>query len=183
MVYCLEAPMPSSYRQHSNSWIGLAVRITVMLVLLGLTVAVGIDISKRTGRIQTAAEALIAKRRAIDTVNTLRTQSEQAAQYNAFLENTFPAQDRLISFPRELQTIAGRSNLSLDVKFKETTEAKEGNPGSIAFQLTGTGALPSFVNFLHDLETSRFSIAFERIEFSQSGNILNALMKGHVFSR
>ena len=161
--------------------INLAVTLGAVVILVVANVLVSSNISKKLGKIQEYKRELSLRAEAIESLVILKKDSEVARSYANFLENLFPDADAIISFRRDLQSLASRHKMSFTFSFLGESSAKEGQLGSIGFQMSVGGKPEVFLDFLKDLELINYIINFDAIDFGSAPKAFTARFAGKVF--
>ena len=78
---------------------------------------------------------------------------------------------------------AKKENLKFTFAFGEPQTGSVSKAGSIAFTMSVSGAFNSLLAFLRDIESSRYVISLEPIEFFASGKEWKIAASGKVFSQ
>lgn len=164
-------------------------RLTIIIVILlaistvlgGILIFVGSDISKRTEQIIQAKRDLLFRLQSTETLALLRRDSQGAKNYTYELNNILPSRDQLINFPRDLAIIARQNKIELNAGLGKES-VSDGNLAQTNFNMTGQGSSDNFIAFLKSVETAKYFINLDSIDFIQQGNTFRALINGRVFS-
>ena len=165
----------------------MAIRVSIasgmLAVVIGLTIAISADMSKRTANIIATRNELAARASSIKRLVELRAQANQAVPYANGLEEILPKSEKLISFPREVRTLAAEQGVTIPNISLGTEIPTSGNePGSIEVQFSVAGTFKSFTSFLKALEERAGFIAFSSID-APITNRVNAAVKANVFTQ
>ena len=140
------------------------------------------DISGKIKEIEYARNTLDFRLQAADSLVILRRDYSEAQQYEPILDTILPTRDQLASFPRELVAGAKNREINLNVSLGEEKQKTQNQLGTIEFTMSGQGKFDDFINFFKDMETGRYSIRFDNLDFTRQGDIFRTLLKGKVFS-
>lgn len=171
--------MQNSFKK--KLFINLTITLGVVVILVVVNLLISSNISKKVEQIQKYKMELNLRAQAIESLVILKKDSEVAQSYANFLENLFPDSDEVITFRRELQSLASRHKLNFTFSFVGESSAKEGELGSIGFQMSIGGKPEAFLNFLKDLELTSYVINFDSIDFSSTSKTFTARFAGKVF--
>ena len=181
----MAGPHPSSqsspFRKQFLFTIGIG--LGVVLGIISATVVIGIDIGKRTERINASRAKTAERTHAIDALVKLKEQSARAEQYTATLNTVLPHREELINFPNVAKALAGDHHVELNFLFGAETAAENGQPGSIEFQFVLKGTRENEIAFLEAFGRSSYIISFTSIEFEGAGTGFSAHVKGEIFFR
>jgi len=156
--------------------LGIAVLFIVVFLLQ-------LDLSSKLTKITTQHTTLASRANSLESLATLRGQSDKAAPYFSFLENILPPRDQLLSFSKEIENIARRGNLEFGFTFGEEKLSSGEQPGQIAFRILVAGSYEAVSTFLKDVETSRYFIDVTNIDMTKKGGGFSATINGKVFFR
>jgi Tfp pilus assembly protein PilO len=155
----------------------------MLAILIGLTLAIGADMSDRTANIASLQTELATRASSVERLLRLRTQADQAVSYRNALNDLLPKPEELVALPREIRGIAAAEGVTVsNVTLGAETTSTNAEPGSIDVQFSVTGALASFTSFLQALEERTGFIAFSSID-APITNRVNASVKAKAFSR
>ncbi len=160
----------------------VGVPLGISLVLAGILSFAGSDITKRTDQIKQLRRDLLFRMQLTESLASLRKDSQQAKNYVFEIENILPNRDQLVSFPRDLSTIARQNKIELNSSLGKESSGGIGKLRQTDFTMTGQGPFDDFVNFLKSLETARYFINLSSLDFTRQDNDFRALLTGRVFS-
>jgi len=158
------------------------VPLGISLILTTILFFMGSDIVKRTDQIKQLRGDLLFRLQLTESLALLRKDSEQAKNYITEIENILPSRDQLVSFPRDLSTIARQNKIDLNSSLGQEGSEGIGKLGQTNFTMTGQGLFDDFISFLKTLETARYFINLKSIDFTRRDSNFGALMTGQVFS-
>ena len=92
----------------------VGVPLGISLVLAAILSFAGSDITKRTDQIKQLRRDLLFRMQLTESLASLRKDSQQAKNYVFEIENILPNRDQLVSFPRDLSTIARQNKIELN---------------------------------------------------------------------
>ena len=170
----------TNFRKHLL--IIVSVPLGIGLVLAAILSFVGSDITKRTDHIKQLRGDLLFRMRLTESLALLRKDSQQAQNYAFEIENILPNRDQLVSFPRDLSTIARQNKIELNSSLGKESSEDIGKLRQTDFTMTGQGLFDDFINFLKSLETARYFINLNSLDFTRQDNDFRALLTGRVFS-
>lgn len=158
------------------------VPLGIGLILMVILFFTGSDITKRTDQIKQLRGDLLFRMRLTESLALLRKDSQQAQNYVFEVENILPSRDQLVSFPRDLSVIARQNNIELNSSLGKEISEGLGELRQTDFTMTGLGPLDDFINFLKSLETARYFVNLNSLDFTRQDNDFKALLTGQVFS-
>lgn len=164
-------------------------QLTILLILAFAVSAIlitalfffGNDIVKRIGRVGQSRQELDLRIRSVENAASLRQDYSLVQSYAPELENVLIGRDRLLGFPRDLGIIARQSQIDLNASLGAESP-KDGALGATAFTLNGGGSLEGLINFLKRVETSRYFVRFNSVDFGRRDDKFKLLITGQVFS-
>jgi len=164
----------------------LLIVITISLgICLILTLAlffVGSDIGQKVINIQELRGNLLFRTGLTNSLAILSQQSEEAKNYEVPLKNILPSRDQLISFPKNIVSLAKQNNLNLNTTLGQGKYLYNGEAQQTDFTISGRGSFENFVSFLKNLESSQYFTKFKTIDITGQDKDFNLLMLGSVFS-
>jgi len=160
----------------------IGVPLGISLILTTILFFVGSNISKRTDQIRQLRRDLLFRTQLTESLALLRKDSQQAKNYVVEIENILPNRDQLVSFPRDLSTIARQTKVELNSSLGQENSEGIGKLRQTDFTITSQGPFDNFIDFLKSLETARYFINLKSIDFTRQDNNFSALLTGRVFS-
>lgn len=167
------------FRKQLTILLGLIFAISA--ILTAALIFFGNDIVRKIGRVGQSRQELDLKIRSVENAASLRQAHSSIQPYAPELENVLISRDRLLGFPRDLGIIARQSQIDLNVSLGAESP-KDGVLGATAFTLNGGGSLEGLINFLKRVETSRYFVRFNSVDFGRRDDKFKLLMTGQVFS-
>ncbi len=153
------------------------------MLIIALLFWLGFDINRRVSNIQKSQNEFASYSKAVSILSSLRGDFEKAKTERQFLENILPQQDKLINFPRELNSLAKQNNLQLAFAFGSQSEGDQTSPGYISFNIVVAGLLSNWSKFLDDLENSNYLISLDSIRIVSDDKGYQLNINGKVFSQ
>jgi Tfp pilus assembly protein PilO len=169
-----------NFKKHLLTTIGVPVGIILILAIA--LVFTGSDIAKRTDNIKRLRGDLLFRQQLTESLALLRKDSQQAQGYITELQNMLPSQDQLVSFPRDISTIARQNNIDLNATLGQESPGSVGKLMQTEFIMSGTGSFDNFITFLKSIETARYFISLKSLDFGQQENNFKGVLTGVVFS-
>ena len=167
------------FRKRLTIIVGIPLGISLILAII--LVFIGFDIAKRTEQIVQARSDLLFRQQSTETLALLRQDSQQAQNYTYELDNILPSRDQLVSFSRDLSTIARQNKVDSNVNLGQ----EAGGAGKLrqtSFAMTSQGPFDNFITFLKSIETARYFVNLDSIDFTRQDSVFRALINGKVFS-
>ncbi len=159
----------------------IGVPLSICLLLAIALFFIGSDIAKKTEQIVESRVELVFRLQVTETLALLTKDAQQAQNYTAQLNSILPTRDQLVTFPRELGTIARQNKIDVSaVLGKENSSA--GKLAQTDFTITGQGTLDNFVNFLRSLGTGNYFINLRSVDMNKQDGNFGILINGSVFS-
>lgn len=143
----------------------------------------GSSINARVMSIQQARQESALRRTAIQSLATLRVDSERAKPYFSVLENILPPKDALIRFPRDMEDLARRNNAEFGFAFGAELPPAVATPGSIDFTFTLGGAYARLVDFIRMAESGRYILDWGGLDVNLREGAYRGTINGRVFYR
>lgn len=134
-------------------------------------------------KISSQYSTLTTRSNSLLSLATLRGEFVKANPYFSFLENILPPRDQLLSFSKELESIARKNNLEFSFSFGEEKLSSGKEPGQISFRLIVGGNYEDISDFLGGIETSRYFIDPTSVDLVKKGSGFSATINGKVFFR
>lgn len=163
--------------------INVGVALGIILVLGAANFVIGADVGRRAAAIQKLREELAFRNQAVESLVTLKVESERAQKYLPVLRSILPSSDGLINFSREMKSLAAAKKVDLGFAFRGES-APAGNLAATDFRMSASAA--SFVNildFIKAVEGSAYFINIASMDFSLSAKSVKAELGGRVFSK
>ena len=158
-----------------------AITLGVAVALVVMNFIISSSISKKAEQIQQFKRELNSRTHAIESLVLLKKDRAAAAGYVNFLDNFFPNGDEIITFRRDLQSLALKHKLNFTFAFVGESSAEEGKIGSIGFQMSVGGKPEAFLNFVKDMESTRYVMNFDAIDYTSASKGFTAKFTGKVF--
>ncbi len=159
----------------------IVIFLAISVILGGILIFVGSDISRRTEQIIQARKNLLFRLQLTETLALLRKDSQEAQNYTYELNNILPSRDQLISFPRDLSIIAKQNKIELNTSLGKESVG-DGNLAQTNFNITSQGSSDNFIAFLKSVEITNYFVNLDSIDFIQQENTFRAMINGRVFS-
>lgn len=166
--------------------IGFSVFIAgVIAVFLGAGIAwLAYDMDRHATGIQKSLAEIQSRKDAEGNLTLLRGQASQASGYVPFLVSILPDPDTLISVPRDLTAKARLYGLDFGFAFGASTKGATTTAGTIAYTMSGKGAVDKWIDFIRAVESGSPLTAVERATFSSAdGKLYEAKINGTIFSQ
>lgn len=160
-----------------------ALYLVGILVLSVVIFFVGMSMSDSVTKINQQHLTLATRLNSLRSLATLRADYEKAKPYFSFLENILPARDQLLSFENDMRSLANKEKLNPGFSFTSEKASMDTEPGALSFRMTLEGSYDGFVNFLNDVESSRYFIDVSDVDLSSKGTGYAAIINGKVFFR
>ncbi len=152
-----------------------------ILAISGLLFFLGKDISGRVASIERQRLDLFARSQVLDSLLSLKSDSEKARELLGPLQDSLPAKDELIGFSRELEGLANNNQLDFSLRFGAELPATPTEPGVNSFTITGGGSYENFIRFLRGVENSGYFVSFDFFDLTRSARGHEIVIRGKVF--
>lgn len=165
-------------------FIRLGITIGVSAILLGLLLYIAGDIKAVNASIQSVRTGLVTRSQSIGNLVDLKRDSEEARKGLSFLQNALPARESLFVFSDEVNRLAKQRNLSTVFTFGIEVPGSATVPGKMGFTINVSGEYNSIIDFMKDLEASRYFTSVNSFELvSQGANTTGyqVVFSGDVF--
>ncbi|MFA5098828.1 MAG: type 4a pilus biogenesis protein PilO [Candidatus Paceibacterota bacterium] len=162
--------------------ITIGIPLGICALLIGATIFIGFDIGDRATNANEKRLTFISRLAIADSLASLKKDSEQIKSYYTVIENILPKRDRLVLFPRDINTIGAQNNLDINITLGQGAVGGEGGYWDTKFKINGKGTIENFINFIKKLENGQYLIGLESIDFTREGDNFKALLSGDVFS-
>ena len=175
--------MVNDFRKKLSLNIGLALILTAILAIF--IIFIGYDINKRIFKIEAFREELKFRTNALNSLASLRQESEKAKPYFNMLQTILPTKDEIVNFLKELNDLAKINKIELGFSFGNEILGTPSEPGATNFNLTVSGNYNNIFNFLRSAEKSRYVIGWESVDLTRDpqSQRFSALISGKVFSK
>lgn len=168
-------------RQLLKSNAAYAVIILVLIIFLFILRA---DINGRSGQIIQKKTDFAVRSQSVKSLSVLRSEYEKALPSFDFLENILPARDQAITFAKDLEGFAGKYRLEYGFTFGSEAKSTVSAPGSVDFRISMGGTYDNIINFLKNVDKSRYFIYFSSMDLSKAGgDSFTSVVTGSVFTR
>ncbi len=157
--------------------------LSAIIFLALFTLWLGSDISSRSAAVLEGRKNLVQKSEALRSLAALKLDSERAKSYSSLLQNILPLRDQLISFPKDLEGIARKNKVDFGFSFGAEVASKDNLPGSLGFAITLGGKYANILDFMEEVESSRYIIEWVEMDIALVGDIFKGSASGRVFSR
>lgn len=155
--------------------------ILALSVLIFLT---GKDISRRANTIFSQRQELTLQLRVFESLASLRSGAEQANKLLPYIQDILPVKERLIEFPKQLESAAKNNQLGFGFRFEAETKGSDKEPGTNGFVLTSYGSYQNFIRFLKFIENGKYFTGFDSFDLNRRAeNNFEIIIKGKVFSQ
>jgi len=161
----------------------LGIGLGGVIVLVALTLLLSSDISRRVNQIQSQRSELFFRTQTIDVLATLKSDYEKVRPHLSFLENILPSKDQLITFSKDMETMARQNKVDLGFSFGPETPATDGDPGYLSFTITVAGTFNDLLAFVKDVGKSRYFTNFVSIDINRRDSVYTGNLSGRVFSQ
>lgn len=161
----------------------LGIGLAVVLILATLMFLLSFDISRRVRQIQNQRSEMVFRTQTIDALASLKSDFAKAKPYFSFLENILPQKDQLITFSKDLETLARQNKIDLGFSFGSEAPSSETEPGSLSFTLTAAGTFSDLLGFFKDINKSRYFVNFISIDLNKRDTVYTGNLSGRVFSQ
>lgn len=168
---------------HLSLWQHLIITSGFLALFIGLTIWFGANISRKVATFIQYKRELIARTFAIQGLAELKKDEKEAEKETIFLKTILPDYEQLIDFSQSVTNIAKRNNIKLTFAFGDEHRDVDTSIRSVYFTLSTQSSYTDFVQFLRDVETSRYIVAFDAFNVARSGDIFQATVNGNVFSQ
>ena len=139
------------------------------------------DISKKSLQIKTSRNDLNFRLNATQSLVILQQEFRQIQDKIYLLDNILPSRDDLVNFPKDLNALARNNNIILNMSLGQEGRDPGGKFGATNFTISGSGGLSNVSKFLNDLKSSRYSVNFNKLDFTREDNNFKILLGGQVF--
>lgn len=164
-----------------NLFLIIGVGLGLVLILAATFVFLSFDIIKKTEQVKNLREKISSYYRANENLAVLRSDLENVQPYlpgiDAFLLN----RDQLISFPRDIKSLASQFQIDVVSNFSEAGQGEAGDIRWIGVRVSAEGEMNNLTGFLKALENSRYSVGFNSLDFSKSAKGFKATLNGKIF--
>ena len=141
------------------------------------------DITSRVVAIQKLKQEVAFRTQAIESLVVLKEESQKAERNSDLLKNILPTSDALINFRREINLLAAQNKIDLGFTFGVDSPATDVQPGFINFQMTPSGQLQNFINFLKNIEQGAYFVELNSLDINRTGKTFAGAITGRIFSR
>ncbi|MEK7657766.1 MAG: hypothetical protein AAB366_01075 [Patescibacteria group bacterium] len=159
----------------------IGVGLGLVLILTATFVFLSFDITKKTEQIKNLRKKIVSYYRANENLAILRSDLESVQSYlpgiDAFLLN----RDQLISFPRDIKSLASQFQVDAVSNFLEAGKGETGDIRWIGVKVIAEGEMSNLTEFLKALENSRYSVGFNSLDFSKAAKGFKATLNGKIF--
>lgn len=155
----------------------------IVLALTALILFLGKDISGRAGKIQNQRRELSVRLQSLESLASLRANSERANKIFDAIQGMLPLKDQLIGFSKNLESLAKSNQLGFGFKFESEIPSTETQPGINSFILTTSGSYSNFTRFLKGVEEGKYFVGFNSFDILKKDKDFQMLIKGKVFSQ
>jgi len=170
--------IPMSFKQ--QLLIILAIYLGLIVLLGAVLIFLGKDISEKTGKINQLQNEIALKTQSNESLAVLRQDYAKAQSYETALNNILPSRDQLLSFRRELETMASQSKIDFSVSLgKEEPQGTQG--GAMGIGAVMAGGFEQISNFLKTLENSRYLLKFDNFDLTREEGKFRMRLNGQVF--
>ncbi len=159
------------------------------MVFSVIIVILSSDIGSRTADFVNAQKQLDTASAAIGSLAYLQVDAETAKKYLPQIASYLISKDQLLSFPKDINSIAQQNNMNFAVTFGNEIPITATSPRSTEITLSSQSqaTMDNFINFMKLLENSPYFVKFNSIDISQDtnqqgANQLKAGLTGSVFS-
>lgn len=167
-------------------WLKLNSAIFGALLVVGggLIVYLYFDVANRLEEVLADRVLFNARSQGIASIAALREESKKGAGYLVQLQEILPKKDDLFNFSRALDAAARNRKVNLSFAFGADAGGVSPGTGAITFTITTTGTYADTMNFIRDMETSKFLVIFDTFDIVRAGmQTYSTTITGQVFYR
>lgn len=157
--------------------------LALIILMAALLLFLGKDIAARTADIQKNRQELALRSQSLNSLASLHLEAEKAKRLLEAVQALLPPGDQLISFPKNLETLARNNRLGFGFTFDSEEAAKEDQPGVNAFTFTASGPFIGILNFLASIEKGKYFVSFNLFDLQRKEGNLETVVKGEVYSQ
>lgn len=159
--------------------INIAVALGILIVLLFALFLVSRDVQTEAMSIRATKSDLKTRVQQLNDLARLREETKTARPNLVKLEAAIPNKDELFSVRRELEQLAGRSNLTQNFSFGSEGQ-KENSLGSINFELKLQGDDSSIRSFVSEVESSYPFVRITTLDMVRRETDFSSTLKGQI---
>ncbi len=153
----------------------------IILILGAVLIILRADILKKSGQINEIKKELGFRSTIIKSLSTMRGDINLIKPYVFGLDNILPTKDQLINFSKDLNMMAAQNKINLASNFSgENVESSKGLKW-IGLTATAEGNSNDLINFLKAIESSRYSVKLDNVDFSEKDGKFKMFLNGKVF--
>jgi len=155
--------------------------VLIILILAALLIILRADILKKIIQISEIKKELDFRSTIIKSLSTMRSDINLVQPYIFGIENILPTKDQLINFSKDLNMMAVQNKINLASNFSGENVKSSGELKWIGLTATAEGNFNDLINFLKAIESSRYSVKMDNIDFSEKDGKFKMLFNGKVF--
>lgn len=167
--------------------IGVGLIVASYLAALGALYAIAGNLDTSVAKILQDRTKTQAQLQEINLIAELKNESAVAEGYRAAMDKLLPNQDRLLDFPRWIDSLARNHGVGARFSFQGDAVSAQGtSPAYIAFSLDLTGTIPNLGSLLRELESAQeaqFLVGVDSFNIARSGDSYRLGLQGKVFSK
>ena len=134
----------------------IGVMLAVILIIGVCLWLIAKDIKGNAERAENLRKELSSRFKITESSALLRRQSEQARAYLTALDSIVINRDRLVNFSHDINSMAKQNRLDLSSSFSGESYSTDKKFGKIGLSITAAGPLNNFIQFLKNVENSRY---------------------------
>ncbi len=173
--------MPKDFKRVMT--VNLSVIAAVVVVLLILIALLRADINRRTAKVVELKNKVALRYKAIDSLASLQKDSEKARVEKLSLITTLPISDKLIDFPRSINSLAKKNDVDVGFSFGREVLGSETKPGYLSFSITADAPFVNWLNFVSSIERSPYVVSFDSFNLVGDEKKFKSIINGKVFSQ
>ncbi|MDD5098791.1 MAG: type 4a pilus biogenesis protein PilO [Candidatus Colwellbacteria bacterium] len=150
-------------------FIRLGLAVVISGVLFGTAFFVGSDIESVHDSIRSMKNVFATKAQMTSSLAELRQTREEAESAMSILRNALPDRESLFIFTNEVSRIAQTRGLTAVSSFGSEIPGSESAPGRIEFTINISGEYDKIVEFIKEVETSRYFTSVKSFDFVSQG--------------
>ena len=154
--------------------------VAVILFSSAGLIYLSLDISGNVKKIESLRSDLAFNSRITQSLSQLNEDLNSVQPYLNTLDMILSNRDQMIKFGSDVNALATQNKISIISEFSSESRNSE-NLASIGLKMTAEGSHGNFVNYLKNLENSRYSVKFDVIDFYNNMDKIKSQMTGRVF--
>ena len=146
----------------------------------------GTDIIKRSGNVVDLQAEMILRNQAVNSMATLKQDSEKAKIYKTDLDNAFPNRDQLINFPKDMISLGSQNKITVNSTIGVESKEPDSNLLKVSFLMGTQGTLQNLVAFLNSFKNNRYLFNVKNFDLVNLGtgasSSLRLSLGGDIFA-